>query len=331
MSDPVELHQDSSSSSETKSSDIMAGDGSNSMGGDDGNLKTKKVEEICIGIESPDPDVDVEVEEKEKEKEKEKERARVKRCKYCGNYHRPKPKDSSNQDYSPNPKLYSLSTEPAHHQKYDQTQQQQQQQQGKGKGKGKGPPVGCNDLLKHMPNWSETGKRSAPNPKIDLANIIYDAAPLRACYGLIPCNSDTQDSEQDSNQYSDLSIRHLFAKLNNPKRSKSNKTTSSVHQCEICGKIFETGQALGGHKSYHRSLNSDIESLRQMLLQRKPKHVQQPNPLGIFLFGTDLSQTSPSTSTAHHSQQSSSDQDQQYPAATCTTLLDFDLNIPFQG
>ncbi|KAL4285048.1 hypothetical protein GQ457_16G006960 [Hibiscus cannabinus] len=38
-------------------------------------------------------------------------------------------------------------------------------------------------------------------------------------------------------------------KLKNPRPAKAVK---SVHQCEICGKMFGTGQALGGHKTSHR-------------------------------------------------------------------------------
>ncbi|GMJ11753.1 hypothetical protein HRI_004844500 [Hibiscus trionum] len=34
--------------------------------------------------------------------------------------------------------------------------------------------------------------------------------------------------------------------------NKKAKVMNSLHSCEICGKTFTTGQALGGHKTYHR-------------------------------------------------------------------------------
>ena len=45
----------------------------------------------------------------------------------------------------------------------------------------------------------------------------------------------------------------------------NNKPAAAAHECNVCGKAFPTGQALGGHKRRH--YDGTIGSARVLLLR----------------------------------------------------------------
>ncbi|XP_039004847.1 zinc finger protein ZAT9-like [Hibiscus syriacus] len=80
-----------------------------------------------------------------------------------------------------------------------------------------------------------------------------------------------QDTSMEGGADSESTVELLgncvtMKKLETQNSNKSNKSRTGhgrrsmkeamvvkrVHQCEICGKTFATGQALGGHKTHHR-------------------------------------------------------------------------------
>ncbi|TYH15910.1 hypothetical protein ES288_A05G076800v1 [Gossypium darwinii] len=111
------------------------------------------------------------------------------------------------------------------------------------------------DLLKDInDNWSRTEKRGSKRTE-----------PFRVYYGRMKTEETSMESElgaADNESTVELSGNPVKTR-DSPNKSKSRscrgrrsvkqtKAVKSVHRCEICDKTYETGQALGGHKSYHR-------------------------------------------------------------------------------
>ncbi|XP_022728742.1 uncharacterized protein LOC111284293 [Durio zibethinus] len=109
-------------------------------------------------------------------------------------------------------------------------------------------------------------------------------------------------------------------RLKNPKRAKAVK---SVHQCEICGKIFQTGQALGGHKTYHR-VKPVVDPLRVELVKRKAKEELSEESGQVREYITRM--LLPGVLSAGEAD-SSEESYQERPKR----FVDFDLNIPYEG
>ncbi|KAK8493495.1 hypothetical protein V6N13_010691 [Hibiscus sabdariffa] len=187
------------------------------------------------------------------------------------------------------------------------------------------------DLLKDMPGWSLTRKRGLEKTASD-HDIIYDAVPLRVYYG--PADPHMEASKkkkieettiyQDTSRegVADTDSESTVEQLGNCmaidwfETHDSNKSKSmscrgrrsmkkaeaekSVHQCEICGKTFATGQALGGHKTAHRVK----DALKAKLVGAKTK---QEYVTGMLPEETHMPE-------------------QTHPKK----MLDFDLNVPYQ-
>ncbi|EOY32876.1 hypothetical protein QUC31_019222 [Theobroma cacao] len=114
--------------------------------------------------------------------------------------------------------------------------------------------------------------------------------------------------------------RSSHGKLKKPKRAKA---VNGVHQCEICGKTFQTGQALGGHKTYHR-VKPVVDPSRGVLVQRKAEE-QLSGESGQVSDGFSrmpLPRPGELSGEAHPSAQSNQ--------RVTKRLLDFDLNIPYR-
>ncbi|KAB2080601.1 hypothetical protein ES319_A05G077000v1 [Gossypium barbadense] len=149
--------------------------------------------------------------------------------------------------------------------------------------------------------WSRTGKRGS--------NRIpsQDAQPLKL--RVTPPHMETRKNKkmktEDTLMEFELGGTKSASGVDpcHARRSRKNKAVKSEHQCEICGKTFETGQALGGHKTYHRVKKNKVELLQQ------GKTKQEPCMMTPMLL-------------PHLSQQP----DLSHPK----TMLDFDLNIPYQ-
>ncbi|GMJ12922.1 hypothetical protein HRI_004961400 [Hibiscus trionum] len=97
------------------------------------------------------------------------------------------------------------------------------------------------------------------------------------------------------------------------KRSMKNATAvERVYQCDICGKTFATGQALGGHKTCHRK--KDL--LEGKIVQAK---IEQGSCSKVreYVTKTMLPGTLPEQ--VHLSEE-----------AHPKKMLNFDLNIPYQ-
>ncbi|KAK8513409.1 hypothetical protein V6N13_002153 [Hibiscus sabdariffa] len=138
------------------------------------------------------------------------------------------------------------------------------------------------NLLKDMPNWSQTKKRGWKKITTD-DDVVYDAVPLRFYIGpehpLMQRKKKKKKKKktEESMTYQDTlmegatdseSTVSLFGncvtttkkpETQNELRSghgrrsmKKAMAVKGVHQCEICGKTFTMGQALGGHKTLHR-------------------------------------------------------------------------------
>ncbi|KAK8513408.1 hypothetical protein V6N13_002152 [Hibiscus sabdariffa] len=186
-------------------------------------------------------------------------------------------------------------------------------------------------LLKDMPaGWSQTGKRGLKRSVSD-DDIIPNAVPLRVYYP--PMETTKKKTEEMSMDHEDTSILEGAADSESPvgaglscksmakdrfgthdcnksksrpckegRSTKKAKVMKTVHQCEICGKSFATGQALGGHKTFHRPKDSSEVKLMQ------PK----------------IKQESCVTTTMLSEEATLSDQ------IHSKKMLDFDLNIPYQ-
>ncbi|XVF69524.1 hypothetical protein PTKIN_Ptkin11bG0088700 [Pterospermum kingtungense] len=67
-----------------------------------------------------------------------------------------------------------------------------------------------------------------------------------------------------ANKISIMSQLHKSSLIPNNKSKSSSfgharvKNPNRVYECEICGRAFQTGQALGGHKTYHRMKASNV-------------------------------------------------------------------------
>ncbi|XVE78994.1 hypothetical protein DITRI_Ditri14bG0022600 [Diplodiscus trichospermus] len=236
------------------------------------------------------------------------------------------------------------------------------------------------DFLKHIPSWSQTGKRvlKKTDSHDKIGNKIYKAVALRVYYGsavpqienyrredspeysLLTRNKKKKTEESVPNQYASmagaadhcyeldsLSTAELSAnskqpttenisirisnksnssssghgRLKNPNRAKAVKT---VHECEICGKRFQTGQALGGHKTYHRV--KPVVPLMGELVQRKAEEELSGESgevrelaIRMLLPGSSSGESSDPSEESY----------QQHPKRL--RMLDFDLNIPYQG
>ncbi|KAK8550719.1 hypothetical protein V6N13_119226 [Hibiscus sabdariffa] len=200
---------------------------------------------------------------------------------------------------------------------------------------------GSNDhniyLLKDMPGLSQTRKRGLQGND----DIIYDAMPLRVYYE--PADPHMEASkkkkiEETMSTYQDTSMAGVADTdsestveqlgncmaidwfpthdSNNPKsmswrgrRSmKKAEAVKSIHQCEICGKTFATGQALGGHKTAHREKDPlEVKLVRANTKQEPCGEVKEY--VTRMLFPEEVHMP-----------------EQTHPKK----MLDFDLNVPYQ-
>lgn len=153
------------------------------------------------------------------------------------------------------------------------------------------------DLLEDFKfKWSRTGRRGSKTIP------SQDAQPLKL--RVRPAHMETRKNKKMKTEDTSMEFEQGGTKSKSgvdpchARRSrKKGKAVKSEHQCEICGKTFETGQALGGHKTYHRVKNKKVELLQQ------GKTKQEPCMMTPMLL-PDLN----------------------HPK----TVLDFDLNIPYQ-
>ncbi|XWS52598.1 hypothetical protein CRYUN_Cryun11dG0084800 [Craigia yunnanensis] len=247
----------------------------------------------------------------------------------------------------------------------------------------------CIDLLKGIPNWSQTGNRGQKKTVSDkIDSIIYDAVPLRVYYGsAVPQMEKRLEDSQDSNQSlltrkkqkteetmpnQDALMEYeleaadsykpgsesTIELLGNSKQTAtkkismmpqgfespiSNKSKSSscssngrlkkpnrakvvkiVHECEICGKKFQTGQALGGHKTYHRR-KPVVDPFMGELVQRKAEEQLSGETGQVRDHVTRMLLPGVLSGEADSSEESY----QEHPKRL--RLLDFDLNIPYEG
>ncbi|GMI92317.1 hypothetical protein like AT3G29340 [Hibiscus trionum] len=95
-------------------------------------------------------------------------------------------------------------------------------------------------------------------------DIIYDAVPLRFYYGEAYPHMETSKKKKiedtpteevgaDSESTVVEQIGNWFETHDSNKSGGERRSAvKSVHQCDICGKTFAKGQALGGHKTSHR-------------------------------------------------------------------------------
>ncbi|KAB2080558.1 hypothetical protein ES319_A05G074600v1 [Gossypium barbadense] len=173
------------------------------------------------------------------------------------------------------------------------------------------------DLLKDInDNWSRTEKRGSKRTASE-HDIVYDAEPFRVYYGRMKTEETSMESElgaADNESTVELSGNPVKTR-DSPNKSKSRscrgrrsvkqtKAVKSVHRCEICDKTYETGQALGGHKSYHR--------VKDPLKQRKTE--QQSCGEVKMVTGMVLPGLAPK-------------EDDKNPSKR---MLDFDFNIPYE-
>ncbi|KAE8657811.1 hypothetical protein F3Y22_tig00116980pilonHSYRG00004 [Hibiscus syriacus] len=128
-------------------------------------------------------------------------------------------------------------------------------------------------------NWPPTGESELKKTASD-DDVMHDAVPLRAYYGPATLHTETrkkrkiEDTSTEGIAYSTDSPVGNFTAINrfgnkskSRVRMKKPKAMNSLHPCEICGKTFTTGQALGGHKTYHRMKDPP----KAVLVQTKPK------------------------------------------------------------
>ncbi|KAK8295690.1 hypothetical protein V6Z12_D05G077500 [Gossypium hirsutum] len=134
-------------------------------------------------------------------------------------------------------------------------------------------------------------------------DIIYNAEPFRVYYGWMKTEETSMESEwgaADNESTVELSGNCVkTCDSSNKSKSKSchgrrtvkkTKAVKSVHRCEICDKTYETGQALGGHKSYHRVKDplkqrkteqqscGEVKMVTRMVLPGLPPEEADKNP-----------------------------------------------------
>ncbi|KAL4332934.1 hypothetical protein GQ457_07G043100 [Hibiscus cannabinus] len=114
------------------------------------------------------------------------------------------------------------------------------------------------DFLKNVPSWSQHGKRGWKRSATD-----SHPAALRFYHGAAEPEHLLMQRELSPNtvELSHNWLKKLETQKNcrsgHGRRSMKNAAAMAVknlHQCEICGGTFATGQALGGHKTFHRKL-----------------------------------------------------------------------------
>nr|KJB55434.1 hypothetical protein B456_009G075900 [Gossypium raimondii] len=159
------------------------------------------------------------------------------------------------------------------------------------------------DLLKDFNgNWSRTEKRGSKRTASE-HDIIYNAEPFKVYYGRMKTEETSMESEwgaADNESTVELSGNRVKT-CNSSNKSKSchgrrrrsmkkTKAVKSVHRCEICDKTYETGQALGGHKSYHRVKDplkqrkteqqscGEVKMVTRMVLPGLPPEEADKNP-----------------------------------------------------
>ncbi|GMI81615.1 hypothetical protein HRI_001830800 [Hibiscus trionum] len=112
-----------------------------------------------------------------------------------------------------------------------------------------------------------------------------DAVPLRVHYGPAHPHMETRkkrkveeismanrDTSTEGVADSERAVEHgskSRSGIGRRSMNKKAKVMNSLHPCEICGKTFTTGQALGGHKTYHRV--KDPSKVEFVQLQPKTK------------------------------------------------------------
>ncbi|KAE8700247.1 hypothetical protein F3Y22_tig00110557pilonHSYRG00099 [Hibiscus syriacus] len=126
-------------------------------------------------------------------------------------------------------------------------------------------------------NWSQsTGERGLKKTTSDDDDVTQDAVPLRVYHGHMETRKKRKIEETSTEGIADgtespvgdfMAIDRFGKKSKSKCGMKKAKVMKSVHQCEICGKTYTTGQALGGHKTYHRVKDSS----KVELVQPKPK------------------------------------------------------------
>ncbi|KAE8700246.1 hypothetical protein F3Y22_tig00110557pilonHSYRG00098 [Hibiscus syriacus] len=170
-------------------------------------------------------------------------------------------------------------------------------------------------------SWSQTGEMGLKKTASD-DDIMHDAVPLRAYYGPAPPRTETRKkrkteetstegiAESTESPVGNSTAIDRFGNKSKPRsRMKKAKVMNSLHPCEICGKTFTTGQALGGHKTYHRAK----DPTKVALVQPKPKQescAEVKERVTKIMFPGLLPE----------------DDEQARPKK----MLDFDLNIPSQ-
>ncbi|MBA0807137.1 hypothetical protein Gohar_022961 [Gossypium harknessii] len=159
------------------------------------------------------------------------------------------------------------------------------------------------DLLKDFnDNWSRTEKRGSKRTASE-HDIIYNAEPFRVYSGRMKTEETSMESEwgaADNESTVELSGNRVKTRdSSNKSKSRSchgrrsvkkTKAVKSVHRCEICDKTYETGQALGGHKSYHRVKDplkqrkteqqscGEVKMVTRMVLPGLPPEEADKNP-----------------------------------------------------
>ncbi|KAE8735534.1 hypothetical protein F3Y22_tig00000340pilonHSYRG00581 [Hibiscus syriacus] len=117
-----------------------------------------------------------------------------------------------------------------------------------------------------IPKWSRTVKRTRRQTAAgyEFSRVYYGSLVLPQLEegedsGSTQKKQKTGDTRRNrgalmafsesGDNYECESISSRGRMLKNPRPGKAVK---SVHRCEICGNLFGTGQALGGHKTSHR-------------------------------------------------------------------------------
>ncbi|KAK8513388.1 hypothetical protein V6N12_052579 [Hibiscus sabdariffa] len=163
------------------------------------------------------------------------------------------------------------------------------------------------DFPKNVPSWSQHGKRGWKRSATDShpAALRFYHGPAEPEHPLMQRKKTSMEGAADSENTVELS-RNCLKKLETQKNSRSghgrrsmkNAAAKNLHQCEICGKTFATGQALGGHKTFHRKLK---------LVQTKTEQGRQCGEVKEYVTRMLLPEEAPPKK-----------------------MLDFDLNVPYQ-
>ncbi|MBA0785857.1 hypothetical protein Gotri_025522 [Gossypium trilobum] len=134
------------------------------------------------------------------------------------------------------------------------------------------------DLLKDFnDNWVYYGRMKTEETSMESE---WGAADNESTVELSGNRVKTRDSSNKSKSRSYHGRRSV----------KKTKAVKSVHRCEICDKTYETGQALGGHKSYHRVKDplkqrkteqqscGEVKMVTRMVLPGLPPEEADKNP-----------------------------------------------------